>query len=140
MQCYVHSEAAAVGACTSCGRAVCRECATEVQGKLICRNCLAVGRLTTSGRDPNTAFIIELVGGIFGLLGIGYLYAGRTNDGIMRLVLWIVYNAIAWIVISLLFTIIVGFVCLPFQLAIGIGVPIWSANTLKKELLQRPSV
>jgi hypothetical protein len=32
--------------------------------------------------------LIELVGGIFGLLGLGYLYAGRTNDGLIRLVAW----------------------------------------------------
>ena len=88
-----------------------------------------------SQKDPNTAFLIELVGGFFGLLGLGYFYDGRTNDGILRLIIWIIYDIAAAIGISLLLAVVVGICCIPLQLAIQIGVPLWSANELKKQML-----
>jgi len=136
MKCYLHPDVDSIGTCTSCGKAICSECAVEVQGKLMCRDCLATGKATTRKQDPNTAFLIELVGGFFGLLGIGYFYAGRTNDGILRLVLWILYDIIAFVVISLLLAVFVGLLCIPIQLAIQVGVPLWSATTLKNDLLK----
>jgi TM2 domain-containing membrane protein YozV len=91
---------------------------------------------TYSGQKaPDTAFLIELVGGFFGLLGLGYMYVGRTNDGVIRLVIWLLYDIIAACVITTLSFAVVGLVCIPFQLAIQIIVPIWSANKLKTELL-----
>jgi len=39
-------------------------------------------------KDPNIAMIIEIVGGYLGLLGLGYIYAGFTIEGIIRLVAW----------------------------------------------------
>jgi TM2 domain-containing membrane protein YozV len=86
------------------------------------------------GKDPNTAFLLELIPGLFGFLGIGYLYVGRTNDGIIRLAAFLIYNLIAWIAIFALSLVIVGLCLIPFQLAIQIGVPIWSALQLRKEL------
>jgi len=86
---------------------------------------------SSSSGDPNTAFIIELVGGYFGLLGLGYIYMGRTGEGIVRLVLWILYQIFAWVVISVLLAALVGVVCIPLQIVVYIGVPIWSAYTLK---------
>ncbi len=70
-----------------------------------------------------------------GLLGLGYFYAGRTNDGIIRLIAWLVYDIVAVVTITLLLAVIVGFVCIPIQLAIQVGVPLWSANKLKQEML-----
>lgn len=142
MNCYVHAENEAVGTCTSCGKSICSECEVEMQGKLICRTCLSTGRVSAnSDKDPNTAFLIELVGGFFGLLGIGYLYTGRTNDGVLRLIIWIIYMAIAGITISLLMAaFFIGLICLPFQLAIQIGVPLWSANNLKKLMASENSI
>lgn len=135
MYCYNHAENEAVGSCTSCGRLICNECKVELQGILICRNCLSTGRVTVNtAKDPSTAFLLELLGGFFGLLGIGYFYAGRINDGVLRIILWIIYNTIAYITIALLLVILVGFACIPFQLAIQIGVPLWSANHLKKSM------
>lgn len=87
-------------------------------------------------KDPNTAFLIELVGGFFGFLGLGYFYVGRTNDGILRLALFLVYNIIAWIVIVLFSMVIVGLLCIPVQIAIQVGVPIWSASNLKKQMTE----
>lgn len=138
MNCYIHNQESAVGTCTTCGNPICRECAIETGGKLVCRNCLASGKAKTnaisSDKDVNTAFLIELVGGFLGFLGIGYLYAGRTNDGILRLILWIIYAVIAGITISILLTVFIGIFCIPIQLIIQIGVPLWSATNLKNTL------
>jgi hypothetical protein len=86
-------------------------------------------------KDPNTAFLIEFVGGFFGLLGLGYLYDGRTNDGVLRLIGWIIYNVVAYVTIMLLLAVFVGLCCIPLQLAIQVGVPLWSASELKKQML-----
>jgi TM2 domain-containing membrane protein YozV len=90
-------------------------------------------------KDPNTAFVLELVLGFFGLLGIGYMYIGRTQDGVLRLLGWLVYNALAYIVISLLITVIIGFFCIPAQLAIQIVIPLWSASALKQSMMRQPA-
>ena len=37
MNCFQHSQKSAVGHCTYCGRGLCQECATVVEGKLSCR-------------------------------------------------------------------------------------------------------
>jgi len=88
-------------------------------------------------KDPNTAFLIEFVGGFFGLLGLGYFYTGRTNEGIIRLIAWLLYDIVAFIVISLLMAVLIGIICIPFQLIIQIGVPLWSATTLKNSMLEK---
>jgi TM2 domain-containing membrane protein YozV len=38
------------------------------------------------GRDPFVALLLEVVGGFFGLLGIGWIYAGRPAKGILLLI------------------------------------------------------
>ncbi|MCL2189024.1 MAG: hypothetical protein FWC16_08950 [Defluviitaleaceae bacterium] len=40
MQCYVHEQKSAVGACVGCGKFICAECVTEVSGKSYCKNCV----------------------------------------------------------------------------------------------------
>jgi len=86
-------------------------------------------------QNPETAFLIEFLAGVFGLLGVGYLYSGQTNEGVVRLVVWLVYTILAWVVIGLLSAILIGVICIPFQLVLQIGVPLWSANRLKKQML-----
>ena len=139
MKCYVHPNNEAIGTCTSCGKNVCTECAVHVRGRLVCRDCLATGK-TAGAKDPDTAFLIELVGGFFGLLGIGYLYVGRTNDGVLRLILWILYDVAAAVIISLLIAVVIGCICVPVQLAIQIAVPLWSASALKTSMLTSSSL
>jgi TM2 domain-containing membrane protein YozV len=86
-------------------------------------------------KDPNTAYLIELVGGLFGFLGLGYFYIGRTGEGITRLIIWLLYAVFAWITISVLLTVFIGVVCLPIQFVIQIAIPIWSASSLKKQMV-----
>lgn len=141
MNCYQHTDRESVGTCTSCGRAICNDCAVEMQGKLVCRVCLEEGKATLQDdgqKDPNTAFLIELVGGLFGFLGLGFFYVGRTNDGLIRLAIFLIYNLIAYVIIALgggLTMGILACICAPFQLAIQLGVAFWSAKSLKNEML-----
>ena len=120
MNCYIHAQNDAVGMCTTCGKPICSDCAVEVQGKLTCRTCLANNRgpSNTGSKDANTAFLLELVGGFLGLLGLGYLYVGKTSDGVIRLIGWIVYDMIAFVTISLLLAVFIGIICIPIQLII----------------------
>jgi hypothetical protein len=112
----------------------------DVNGRLTCRECLARGvAAPPAAKDANTAFLLELIGGLFGLLGIGYLYVGRTQDGIIRLIAWIAWIAIAWIGISLLSLVLVGILCIPVQIIIQIGIPIWSALSLKNNMMGKPA-
>lgn len=92
-----------------------------------------------AAKDPNIAFLIEFVGGFFGLLGLGYFYVGRTNDGILRLVAWLIYDLIAACGIVLLLSIVIGLVCIPIQLVIQVGVPLWSAYRLKSDMTRSSS-
>ena len=85
--------------------------------------------------DPNNAFLVELVCGIFGFLGIGYLWAGRTSDGFLRLIAWWIYNIIAYLIIAALISVVIGCACLPFQFIIQVLVPFRSATGLKESLL-----
>ena len=85
-------------------------------------------------KDPNTAFLIELIGGLVGFLGLGYIYAGRTNDGLIRLIIYLIYNVIAWIAIAALSVVVIGCFCIPIQLVIQLGVAIFSANQLKTSM------
>src|SRR5215475_1258680 len=40
MNCFEHPQKPAVGTCTNCGRGLCKECTTVVEGQLSCRgNC-----------------------------------------------------------------------------------------------------
>lgn len=51
MNCYKHNEREVVGACTSCGRLVCEECAVSIRGKIVCKEC--VENLTANQIFPN---------------------------------------------------------------------------------------
>lgn len=39
MQCEFHQEVEAAAICPACGRAICRDCAVNVAGELVCRPC-----------------------------------------------------------------------------------------------------
>lgn len=46
-------------------------------------------------RDPMVALLLELIGGFFGFLGVGWIYAGRPTLGVVLLVS---YWLLDWIV------------------------------------------
>ena len=43
MECYVHPDQPAVGACVACGHFVCDYCRVNMQGKIYCKACLEQG-------------------------------------------------------------------------------------------------
>jgi TM2 domain-containing membrane protein YozV len=55
----------------------------------------AGGEAMKRGRDPFVALLLEVVGGFFGFLGIGWIYAGRPVKGV---VLLLGYWLLDWIV------------------------------------------
>jgi TM2 domain-containing membrane protein YozV len=61
------------------------------------------------GRDPFIALVLEVVGGFFGFLGIGWIYAGRPVMGISLL---IGYWLLDWIIGITLSIITLGMWCL----------------------------
>jgi hypothetical protein len=105
MYCNLHSSNEAIGACTSCGKLICRECAVEMQNKLVCRECLSIGRATLSQisvqrkstKDRSIAIILEVLPGIFGLPGIGWIYSGNTKVGLILL-----FSMIGWNILVIL--------------------------------------
>ena len=56
MNCFVHDRAAAVGICSVCHKAVCRECVGGDVPRLVCRTC--VGRRTIVGFEYRSAVSI----------------------------------------------------------------------------------
>lgn len=88
-------------------------------------------------RRANIAMIIEVLGGLFGLLGLGYLYAGEAGKGLFRLVSWIIVVGLMWTVVAFLAAIVVGVCLIPFALAAQIAVPIWSGLRVKALIMSK---
>jgi TM2 domain-containing membrane protein YozV len=40
MNCHLHQDRPAVGTCVGCGKFICEECKTEIQGKYYCKKCV----------------------------------------------------------------------------------------------------
>jgi TM2 domain-containing membrane protein YozV len=60
------------------------------------------------GRDPFIALVLEVVGGFFGFLGLGWIYAGRPAMG---LALLIGYWLLDWILGVTLSIVTIGLWC-----------------------------
>ncbi|HEY3272170.1 MAG TPA: hypothetical protein VGJ92_00330, partial [Methanocella sp.] len=96
MKCYVHNDVDAVGTCTSCGKALCKDCAQTVDGKIVCKDCkpLVTGHtgspITADHKDPLVALLLGLAGGIVTgslLFSLGQLYNGQVKKFIIMSVL-----------------------------------------------------
>lgn len=84
---------------------------------------------TASRKDSNTAMIIEILAGFFGFMGIGYLYAGYTLGGLLRLFGWFFCMFVA--VFLMLVTLGIGLICIfPLMLI----APVISGLMLKQKL------
>lgn len=90
------------------------------------------GYQAQTGPNPNTAFTIELIGGLFGFFGLGYMYAGKTSEGVVRLIMGIGWN----ITVAIAASITVG-ICAFVALPVYIVVAIASANAVKNYLQNR---
>ena len=84
--------------------------------------------------DSTAAFLLELIPGIFGFMGIGYIYSGDIAGGILRLILWPLFLGIAWTIIAFLMLILIGLCFVPVMIILQVLIPVWSAVSLKKKL------
>lgn len=73
--CFHHAHREAVARCPECRRFFCRECVTEHDERMLCRDCLA--RLTESekkGAGRWGYFLLSCLQGISGFLLLWYLF------------------------------------------------------------------
>lgn len=93
-------------------------------------------RADLSAKDPDTTFIIELLAGIFGFLGVGYMYTGMTGAGVVRLIGNWIYIALIWIGFTIFSAITLGFgACLFFvPMILQVALPILSAYELREAM------
>jgi hypothetical protein len=49
-------------------------------------------------KDKNIALILEILPGLFGLLGFGWIYSGNTNTGILWLIGYLLFSIFAVII------------------------------------------
>ncbi|MCJ7661610.1 MAG: hypothetical protein MUO67_20880 [Anaerolineales bacterium] len=82
-------------------------------------------------KDRSIAIILEILPGLFGILGIGWIYAENTAVGILILVLYLLWNAF-----STLLDVFLGgfFLCIhiPFNIACLILSPVLLYNYTKQ--------
>jgi hypothetical protein len=140
MKCHLHPNQEAIGACTSCGKTVCHQCAVEVSGRLVCRPCLSSGNvhpgsLSRGQKDRSLALILEILPGLFGFLGFGWIYLGQTEKGVTFLIGYLVWAVAA----GVLMAITAGFACI-FVAPINIGVIAMSASQLNRFMDGNPQL
>jgi hypothetical protein len=92
-------------------------------------------------KDQDTAFLIELIGGILGFLGVGYIYAGLTNAGLVRLIGYWVVMTLVGVAFSIFAVITFGLgSCLaPVLFIPHVIVAYFSADDLKKSIVSAKS-
>lgn len=94
------------------------------------------GQPVAQMKDPTVALLLEFIG-LIGFLGIGHIYAGRTNRGIGLLLAWFFYNIVGWwFVLPVFATLTCGLGCIMIipMLLLQIGLPIGSGLWIKGEL------
>jgi hypothetical protein len=90
--------------------------------------------------DPNLAFVLELLPGLFGFLGIGHMVCGSVGRGLALLVGWWVFLGISGLGVFVLgaLTLGVGWCLFPILLLVYLLGPALSALWVKRELEGRP--
>jgi TM2 domain-containing membrane protein YozV len=83
MRCSYHPDREAIGTCTRCGRGICEECCVPVNGRNVCKSCIAVmaSQKQAHRKEPLLALILS-----FFLPGLGQIYNGDTNNGIILMI------------------------------------------------------
>ena len=125
--------------CQKCGTvletnaAFCPNCGAPVQPQASTQQTTAntgsgatLAGSATSVKSKSTALILEIVAGLFGFLGIGWIYAGQTQKGVIFLVANFVVQGLFFV------TTVVGPLC-----TIPIGVAI-SAYLLNEHIKKTP--
>lgn len=98
MYCATYPGRAAVGTCVRCGRAVCSDCAVDVQGRLTCRSCVSAGTRypsATSAKSPGIAAVLSFLWS-----GLGQIYNGQIGKGIFLVVVQIINFILMFVLIG----------------------------------------
>jgi TM2 domain-containing membrane protein YozV len=87
---------------------------------------------TVTPKDAGLAFVLEVLAGLFGFLGIGHMYSGQVGRGVtLLLVLW-AYTAFEVVFVFVTFGF--GLCFLPAMGLVHLGAPIVSALWLKRDM------
>lgn len=84
------------------------------------------GHAQTGLKDENLAFVLEVIPGLFGFLGIGHIYAGNVTRGVTLLVCYWLFVTVEF---GLIF-VLVGLCLTPANFIL----PLLSALWVKREL------
>jgi TM2 domain-containing membrane protein YozV len=111
---------------------------------MVCRECLGAGKVNMASassvpsatKDRSIALILEILPGLFGFLGFGWIYAGNNNTGILFLIGFLAWHLVIVLPISLITAGIGLCVTIPIDLIV-IGV---SAASLNNHTLQHPEL
>jgi hypothetical protein len=90
---------------------------------------------TPAVKDPSTGLLVELLPGLFGFMGIGYLWAGKTALGLVLLLGYWCFWAIVGVLTVLTLGLLLCF--FPFFILLYFAAPIVSALLLQKRLRRR---
>jgi hypothetical protein len=93
----------------------------------------APGSSSYPRRDKSVALILEILPGLIGFLGFGWIYAGKTQTGVM----WLV-GFLAWNLIALLLDITICFI--PIHITVSLACLIISPVSLNNYLNRNPQV
>ena len=98
--------------CPSCGKEVlssnafCPSCGTQLSQA---SHSPQAPVMLVPQKSEGVAVVLALILGIFGLWGVGHMYAGKVGKGIVLLIVGLIFGGLFWV--SILLTIIlIGFV------------------------------
>lgn len=86
------------GAILAEGSRFCNNCGHSFSGQPAAVPLPPYGVPMRPAKDPSTGMLIEIVGTLFGFMGLGWLYAGYTNRGIAALLIWLGVVVVAAII------------------------------------------
>jgi hypothetical protein len=91
------------------------------------------------GPNPNVALILEILPGLLGFLGIGWMYIGRVGIGILLLIgWWIILGSVAFVgLISGVLTGGLATLCLCLWVPAQFIIPIVSGLMVRSEAEKR---
>jgi len=124
--------------CPNCGATVpegsgfCSKCGYDLRPRAAAPQSVYV----KPAKDPSTALLIEMVGTFFGFMGLGWLYAGYTNRGIILLLVWLGVVIVAAI-ITVLTAGIFACLWLPAQIAAAVASGLKVKQAVEQDNRQR---
>lgn len=86
-------------------------------------------------KDKSIALILEILPGLFGFLGFGWIYIGQTSTGLIWLIGYLV-----WMVFAVIINVITGGIACLCTVPIGIVALAVSAYFLNENMKKRPEL